>query len=257
MFPPESANTSSAPASSHSDLARRPAALSRQELSIGGFDEHNENLHGVEFEAPFSSESQKPPLTKGRFSIDFSIELERQLEGMEASPPGSPPATVDANADENIRVGADPSITEADVTLNGQSDKELLDPEILAHIITQLRQSLLEITKERDELVKMLGHANEEEATVKDALQLMTEKATQAEEELGEAKIKMKEDEEQIVLLRAKVEESRWVFDFFSLILRFKNLFFFFWNTGGVLCAYKQRVGVRVWLPSILVGHRR
>ena len=216
MFPPVSATTSSTPASSHPDLARRPAP-SRQELSIGGFDEHNENLHGVEFEAPFSSESQKPPLTKGRFSIDFSIELERQLERMEASLPGSPPATVDANAVEDIRVGADPSITEADATSNEQSDKELLDPEILAHIITQLRQSLLDITKERDELVKMLAHANEEEANVKDALQLMTEKATQVEEELGEAKIKMKEDEEQIMLLRAKVEESRWVLGFYLI----------------------------------------
>jgi uncharacterized protein YfcZ (UPF0381/DUF406 family) len=67
------------------------------------------------------------------------------------------------------------------------------------------------MTKERDELVKMLSHANAEEANVKDALQLMTEKATQAEEELGEAKKRMKEDEEQILLLRAKVEESRCV----------------------------------------------
>ena len=213
--------TKTSSASSHPGFAKR----SPRELSIGGFDEHNENLHGVAFEAPFSAESQKPPLTKGRFSIDLSIELERQLERMEASsPPSSPPATAVAavgthgNMNANMLVGGDDSIPEnqnvnndENVALNGHLDKELLDPEILAHIITQLRQSLTEMTKERDELVKMLARVNAEEANVKDALQLMTEKATQAEEDLGEAKKRMKEDEEQIALLRAKVDESRYV----------------------------------------------
>jgi hypothetical protein len=226
----------------HPDLAKRPP----RELSIGGFDEHNENLHGVEFEAPFSGQSREPPLTKGRFSIDFSIELERQLETMEASAPTSPSA-VAHDADAGKVAGGDGGV---EAVLEGHPDKELLDPEILAHIVTQLRQSLSEMTKERDELIKMLAHANAEEANVKDALQLMTEKATEVEEELGEAKKRMKEDEEQIVLLRAKVEESRSVY--------FSN-FYFIYKTqrlvkGVVSCVCKPRVGVRVWRPSISVG---
>lgn len=83
------------------------------------------------------------------------------------------------------------------------------DPVILAHIITQLRQSLDEMTKEKNELVQLLVTANAQEAAAKDALQLMTDKATDAQEELAEAKRKMKEDEDQIVMLRGKVEESR------------------------------------------------
>jgi len=205
--------TSSASASSHPGFAKRPPP---RELSIGGFDEHNDNQHGLEFEAPFSTESQKPPLTKGRFSIDLSMELERQLDNMEASPPNSPAAADAAGNHGNINaLKGDHSITvgqshDWDVA-NGQVDKELLDPEILAHIVTQLRVSLSEMTKERDELVKMLTHVNAEEANVKDALQLMTEKAMQAEEDLGEARKRMKDDEEQIALLRAKVDESRCV----------------------------------------------
>lgn len=93
------------------------------------------------------------------------------------------------------------------------------DPDILAHIITQLRQSLADMTRERDELVKMLATANMEEAHAKDALQLMTDKATEAEEELTEARKKMREDEDQIMLLRTKVEESRYDIPILNLAL--------------------------------------
>jgi len=203
MRPPLPATSgSSAAESSLRDTSRR---VHPRELPITGFrHEEKESHHGVEFEAPFSGDSEKP----GRFSIDFSMELERQLERMElASAPHSPSAVVTKLRDGVV----------VDVGPEGDAlDKELLDPEILAHIVTQLRQSLSEITKERDELVKMLAHANAEEANVKDALQLMADKATQAEEELNEAKKKVKEDEDQIAMLRAKVEESRWGFCFIS-----------------------------------------
>jgi chromosome segregation ATPase len=72
-----------------------------------------------------------------------------------------------------------------------------------------MRKTLEDVTKERDELVRKLAKANTQDANTNDALQLMTEKATSSGEELDIARKKMKEDEEQIALLRTKVEESR------------------------------------------------
>ncbi len=172
------------------------------------FDEHNENSHQVEFEAPSSAGLSKPP-TKGRYTIDLSLELERQL--MESPPNTSGHDTsVHSHPIPDNHGAVPPTGRRKPVEGSADHGEPLPDPEIMAHIVTQLRQSLTEMTKERDELVKMLAQANSQEATVKDALQLMSEKATQAEEGLGEARKKMKEDEEQIGLLRAKVEESRY-----------------------------------------------
>ena len=156
------------------------------------FNDHDQNTHQVEFDAPLSAEVAPLGGTteKKHFSIDLSLELERQLEHME-SPPITP--AHDLTAGET------------------RQKHEALDPEILAHIVMQLRHSLLEVTKERDELVKMLATANAEEASAKDALQLMTDKATQMDEELKETRKQVKEHEEAIVCLRAKVEESRLV----------------------------------------------
>jgi chromosome segregation ATPase len=138
----------------------------------------------VEFEAPMSADSQQHRAQRSseRFSIDLSLELEHQLEHMES-----------------------PSHPDPDST----SKRESLDPHVLAHIIMQLRHSLAEMTKERDELVKALSSALSKEAQLNDALQLMTDKATGMEEELAGAKKKVKEDEEAISMLRSKVEESR------------------------------------------------
>ncbi|ESK97730.1 hypothetical protein Moror_17437 [Moniliophthora roreri MCA 2997] len=116
------------------------------------------------------------------FSIDLSLELERQLES--ESLPTSP-----ANADTPAR--------------------DSLDPTVLAHIVMTLRQSLQEMTKERDDLLALLSSAHSKEAELNDALQHMTDKATGMEEELTEARKKMKDDEEAISMLRSKVEESR------------------------------------------------
>ncbi len=148
----------------------------------------------VEFQAPSSTDSSLPntaatdrdPAEENKhFSIDLTLELERQLD-LEGSPPPTPslPAT-------------------------SQPPHESLDPHILAHIITGLRKTVDDITKERDDLLKLLEAATTREASLQDTLQLMTEKATSYEEELTTAKKKMKEDEDAITLLRNKVEESR------------------------------------------------
>lgn len=177
--------------------------------TINTFEENRENLHNVGFEAPPSTEmdlEHRLQLTQdraqqGRFSIDLSLELERQLN-ME-SQPSTPSYDVTAH-----------NVNDATHSAAAMANKESQhygkpDPDVLAHIVIQMRQSLVEVTKERDELVRMLAQANTEDANTKDALQLMTEKATMAEEELDLARKKTREDEEQIVLLRAKVEESR------------------------------------------------
>lgn len=115
------------------------------------------------------------------FSIDLSLQLERQLAMEDDGLPQSPPP--------------DPTLP----------SRESLDPHVLAHIIMQLRQNLAEMTKERDDLLKLTSSTQELQA----ALQQMTEKATSLEEQLEEAQMKIKDDEEAINLLRSKVEESR------------------------------------------------
>lgn len=172
--------------------------------AINILDENHENLHHIEFEAPPSAGldlEQRLKITEdraqhGRFSIDLSLELERQLN-ME-SPVASSSYEDIAHAEK---------VAAADSYEEQHYNKP--DPDVLAHIVTHMRKSLADMTKERDELVRMLANANSQEANTKDALQLMTEKATSAGEELDIAKKKIREDEEQIVLLRAKVEESR------------------------------------------------
>ncbi|KAF8159764.1 hypothetical protein B0H34DRAFT_796983 [Crassisporium funariophilum] len=179
------------------------------------FNEHHDNFHHIEFEAPLSADldlEQRLAHTqglaqqgeKGRFSIDLSLELERQLN-ME-SPPVTPGYDALTHPDSNEK----PNRSSSPRPTHAKKKSEFSpDPDILAHIVTQLRNSVTEITKERDGLLKMLEAANTEQANTKDALQMMTEKATDAEEELTASRKKIREDEEQIVLLRAKVEESR------------------------------------------------
>lgn len=152
------------------------------------FNDRADNTHRVEFEAPNSAEVQPLP-SKKHFSIDLSLELERQLN-MD-SPPVTP-AHFPVTATENL-----------------EQLHEALDPEVLAHLVAQLRHSLAEMTKERDGLATLLAASHTKQASLNDALQHMTEKVTDLGEELGVARKKMKDDEEAITLLRAKVEESR------------------------------------------------
>ncbi|PPQ65749.1 hypothetical protein CVT26_000350 [Gymnopilus dilepis] len=204
--------TSTSNLSSHSDSqtlsVSRSSGRATPIASPGQtFSDDRENYHRVEFEAPLSAEIQGRDAERraqGRFSIDLSLELERELANME-----SPPVTPAYDATTHGQ-GSDGNQNSKSHTGHGRNESDLSpDPEILAHIITQLRQSLADMTKERDDLVKLLAEANQREAVTQDALQALTEKATEAEEERLELKKKMKEDEEQITLLRAKVEESR------------------------------------------------
>ncbi|KAJ3862123.1 hypothetical protein EV359DRAFT_45829 [Lentinula novae-zelandiae] len=154
----------------------------------------------LQFEVPPSADSSTSfapirPVSashKRPFSIDLSLELERQLD-MESLPPTpAHNATVHANS--------------APVIANL---RDSLDPDVLAHIISQLRRSLSDLSKEKDDLVSLLSSAHSREAELEDALQHMTDKATHMEEELMEVRQKNKDDEEAISMLRTKVEESR------------------------------------------------
>lgn len=153
--------------------------------------DYDNDAHSVEFEAPLSSDNIA--LAKKHFSIDLSLELERQLD-MESF--SSIPAYY-----QNIDVGRD----------GNKPAHDVLDPQVLAHIVKQLQQALTEITRDRDELREQIAVSHSHEAELQDALQHMIDKATAMDVELTAARKKMKDDEEAITLLRAKVEESRYV----------------------------------------------
>ena len=118
-------------------------------------------------------------------SIDLSLALERELDS--ESLPNSP-------ARPEMRGGRPQS----------------LDTNVLASIVTQLRISLEDITRERDSLKNELSETKFREENLKDALESITDKCLRAEAELTEAKAKHQEDEEAVSMLRQKVEESRY-----------------------------------------------
>ncbi|KAG6841088.1 hypothetical protein C0991_001996 [Blastosporella zonata] len=150
--------------------------------------DHN-NVHSIEFEAPLSSDGVSA--AKRHFSIDLSLELERQLD-MESFPP-TPAYPLDGHPAKD------------GTALYGDS----LDPQVLAHIVKQLQQSLAEVTRDRDELREQIILSHSHEAELQDALQHMIDKATTMDVELTDARKKIKDDENAIALLRTKVEESR------------------------------------------------
>lgn len=117
-------------------------------------------------------------------SIDLTLELERQLDN-ESLPPTPGPAD----------------------TQRPQS----LDPQILSHIITNLRSSLAEVTRHRDQLADSFSQIQAGEKDLTDTLTHMTDKCSRLQEELDTAKGKAKDDEDTISVLRTKVEESRYV----------------------------------------------
>jgi chromosome segregation ATPase len=118
-------------------------------------------------------------------SIDLSLELEHQLALEEGD--GGTPAHDAAGA------------------------RSSLDPHVLASIVGQLRDQIARITTERDDLLNLMSAAVAREADLKDALQDMTDKFTAAREEVASARELHASDQENIALLRNKVEESRFV----------------------------------------------
>ena len=117
------------------------------------------------------------------YSIDLSLELEHQLaqEENDTLPPMSPT----------------------------RARPPSLDSTVLASIIAQLRESLAQITKERDDLLSMVAKHASTESDLKDTLAHLTDKLTTTQEEMQAAREKARDDHENITMLRAKVEESR------------------------------------------------
>ncbi|KAH9852073.1 hypothetical protein C2E23DRAFT_731747 [Lenzites betulinus] len=112
-------------------------------------------------------------------SIDLSLELERELDNESLPNSPNPPRP------------------------------QSLDTHVLASIVTQLRLSLAETTKERDTLSEQLAEARTREQGLKEALDHVTDKCIRVETDLENAASQRKEDEETISMLRTKVEESR------------------------------------------------
>ncbi|GJJ11200.1 hypothetical protein Clacol_005432 [Clathrus columnatus] len=116
-----------------------------------------------------------------RASIDLSMELERQLE-----------SEVDAGG---------PPLTKNQISS--------LDPNVLVHLVTQLRESVNHLNQEKEDLVKQLAESHLRIAEFKDTISLLTERCAGLEHDLEAARTKNKDDEEAISMLRSKVEESR------------------------------------------------
>ncbi|KAI0641850.1 hypothetical protein C8Q79DRAFT_918225 [Trametes meyenii] len=113
-------------------------------------------------------------------SIDLTLELERELDN-ESLPPTSP----------------------------NPPRPQSLDPHVLASIVTQLRLSLADVTRERDALKDQLAQVQARDAGLHETLQHVTDKCIRVETDLENAANQRKEDEETISMLRSKVEESR------------------------------------------------
>ena len=69
-----------------------------------------------------------------------------------------------------------------------------------------------EVTKERDELRQQVTKLESDKTGAEDMLSQVSTRCAQMEEELEGTKMKMREDEHSITMLRTKVEESRWAF---------------------------------------------
>lgn len=117
-------------------------------------------------------------------SIDLSIALEHQLEI--DSLPNSPT-----------------------VARSGQDHSQPLDPEVLASIVTQLRLSLENVTKERDDLSNVLVEVQARETDLKQALHTVSERCLRLEGEVATLVEKNKEDQDAVTMLRSKLEDSR------------------------------------------------
>lgn len=111
-------------------------------------------------------------------SIDIALELERQLDEEAASP---------------------------DFRNASGSRPQSLDTHVLASIVTQLREALTTVTKERDDLVGLVADAHRHEADLKDALQSFADKCEKLEDKLETYREQHKTDQENILMLRSKV----------------------------------------------------
>ena len=147
-------------------------------------------------EEPISHESHEHDPTRPH-SFDLTLELERQLAA-ESRP--TSPAKPDGRP-------------------------QSLDTHVLASLVTSLRINVAELSKERSELSAALEVAHGREADLALEVRQLKEGQTERDTELASLRQKIRDDEESIVLLRSKVEESRFDLSFsfakatFSLIL--------------------------------------
>ncbi|KIO29910.1 hypothetical protein M407DRAFT_161133 [Tulasnella calospora MUT 4182] len=135
-------------------------------------------------------------------SIQLALELEHELDDGEHHPP-SPRSSSQQKGSNNMSAVDPLSTTE-------------YDSEVLTSIIIQLRADLAKITQERDESNQALAESGHKfaalEAKAADLEELFEaekKRADKAEAERDEALKNAQENEEQVNLLRAKVEESR------------------------------------------------
>jgi len=160
-------------------------------------------------------------------SIDLTLELERQLDN-ESLPPDTP---------------------------GDLKRPQSLDPQVIAHIITDLRSTLADTTRHRDELAKTLADIQEREKDLTDTLAYMTDKCSELQVQLDTAANKAQDDENTISLLRTKVEESRYV----PSVPCAPRLPTF--TPGADSCVSSPRVGGRArcrrrsTFPELVLGH--
>jgi chromosome segregation ATPase len=136
-------------------------------------------------EESISHESHEHDPTRPH-SFDLTLELERQLEA--ESLPTSP---------------AKP-----------EGRPQSLDTHVLASLVTSLRIDVAELSKERGELSAALEVAHGREADLSVEVRQLKEAQAERDTELASLRQKMRDDEESIVLLRSKVEESRFDLSF-------------------------------------------
>ena len=120
-----------------------------------------------------------------RTSIDLTLELERQLDS--ESLPTSP-------ADPRFHI-----------------DPLTLDSSVLSSLVTQLRLSVVEVEKERDELRARLSAAQQKGSSLEDALENASERCAVLEDQLAAAVAKCQEEQDAVLMLRGKLEDSRSV----------------------------------------------
>jgi chromosome segregation ATPase len=144
-------------------------------------------------------------------SFDLTLELERQLDA--ESLPSSP--------------------------ARHEGRPQSLDAHVLASLVTSLRVNVAELTKERDELSAALKVAHGREADLSTEVRQLRESQVERDTELETLRQRTRDDEESIVLLRSKVEESRWVFDPLDL-----NTCSSCPRPGVASCDCKQKVAV-------------
>ncbi|KZP01902.1 hypothetical protein CALVIDRAFT_532645 [Calocera viscosa TUFC12733] len=139
---------------------------------------------------PLAGETATVDLENRRFSIDQALELEHQLN----------------EEHDNL----------SDRPISAELASSVLDPDVLATIVIQQRNSLAELTNERDELASALAKAHiirselqSQMSDIAEVLEVERQRVLIMAHELNAAREKATSDAESIAMLRSKVEESR------------------------------------------------